>query len=33
MLLRKGVYPYEYRKIRKSLMKQHYLKKKNFTAT
>ena len=33
MLLRKGVYPYEYGKIRKRLMKQHYLKKKNFTAT
>ena len=33
LLLRKGVYPYETWMIEKSLMKQHYLKQKNFIAT
>ena len=30
LLFRKVVYPYEYIDIGKSLMKQHYLKRKNF---
>ena len=34
LLLRKDVYPYKYMDDwEKSLMKQHYLKKKNFIAT
>ena len=33
LLLRKGVYPYDIWMIGKSLMKQHYQKKKNFVVT
>ena len=33
LLLRKGVYPYEYMVNGKSLMKQHYLKRKSFIVT
>ena len=33
LLLRKGGYLYEHMMIGKSVMKQHYLKKKNFIAT
>ena len=33
LLLRKGVYPYEYMDDGKSLIKQYYLKKKSFIAT
>ena len=33
LLLRKGVYSYEYMIIGKDLMKQHYQAKKNFIAT
>ena len=33
LLLRKGVYPYEYMDDWKMLMNQHYLEKKNFIAT
>ena len=32
LLLIKGVYPYEYMDDWKSLIKQHYLKKKSFVA-
>ena len=33
LLLKKGVYPYEYKNDGESLMTQHYLKKENFIAT